>query len=101
MPIYPEGRGFFPPFLEGHGAFVCDQDLALTVRIRDLNRRFYGLRFLLDSGLNVADVTEAPAADGAAPGPLVTSDSEGRLAATWAGKLSGCRAARSKRLWSW
>jgi hypothetical protein len=31
-----------PPFLEGHSAFVCDQDLALTVRIRrrDLNRRF-------------------------------------------------------------
>jgi hypothetical protein len=35
--IYPEGLAFFPPFLEGHGAFqgVCDQDLALTVRIRD------------------------------------------------------------------
>ena len=26
-----EGLAFFPPFLEGHGAFVCDQDLALTV----------------------------------------------------------------------
>jgi hypothetical protein len=45
VPIYPEvdseGLAFFPPFLEGHGAFVCDQDLALTVtvRIRDLNRR--------------------------------------------------------------
>jgi hypothetical protein len=53
VPIYPElldseGRAFFPPFLEGHGvyngAFVCDQDLALTVRIRDVNRRFGGLQ---------------------------------------------------------
>jgi hypothetical protein len=52
VPIYPEGLAFFPPFLEGHGAFVsgCDhdhwQDLALTVRIRDLpvNRRFGGLQ---------------------------------------------------------
>ena len=42
VPIYPEGLAFFPPFLEGHGAFACDQDLALTVRIRDLNRRFGG-----------------------------------------------------------
>jgi hypothetical protein len=57
--VYPEGLGLalFPPFpvLEGHGALVCDQDLALTVRIRDLNRRFQlklvGFRFLLDSGL--------------------------------------------------
>ncbi len=40
VPIYPEGLAFFPPFLEGHGAFVRDQDLALTVRIRDLNRSF-------------------------------------------------------------
>jgi hypothetical protein len=32
VPIHPEGLAFFPPFLEGHGAFVCDQDLALTVR---------------------------------------------------------------------
>jgi hypothetical protein len=33
-------------FLEGHGAFACDQDLqvALTVRIRDLNRKFGGLQ---------------------------------------------------------
>ena len=30
VPVYPEGRAFFPPFLEGHGAFVCDQDLALA-----------------------------------------------------------------------
>ena len=46
VPVYPEGLAFFPPFLEGHGAFkfVCDQDLALTVRIRDLNRRFGGLQ---------------------------------------------------------
>ena len=77
VPIYPEGLAFFPPFLEGHGAFVCDQDLAITVRrIRDLNRRFGGFRFLLDSGLHVADaVTEAPAArdvDDAAP--LVTAE---------------------------
>ena len=50
---------FSPPFLQGHGAFVCDQDLALTVRIQDLKRWFGGL-FLLDSGLHVADVTEAP-----------------------------------------
>jgi hypothetical protein len=49
VPIHPEGLAFFPPFLEGHGAFVCDQDsdLALTsstVRIRDFNRRFGGLQ---------------------------------------------------------
>ena len=44
VPIYPEGLAFFPPFLEGHGAFVCDQDLSLPVRIRDLNRRFDGLQ---------------------------------------------------------
>jgi hypothetical protein len=44
VPIYPEGLAFAPPFLEGHGAFVCDQDLALTVRIRDFNRRFGGLQ---------------------------------------------------------
>jgi hypothetical protein len=52
VPIYPpaelEGLAFFAPFLEGHasGAFVCDQDLALPVRIpgRDLNRRFGGLQ---------------------------------------------------------
>ncbi len=25
----PERTRPFPPFLEGHGAFVCDQDLAL------------------------------------------------------------------------
>jgi hypothetical protein len=38
-------------FLEGHGAFACDQDLqvALTVRIRDLNRKFGGLQ--VSSGL--------------------------------------------------
>jgi hypothetical protein len=37
VPIYyPEGLAFFPPFLqvEGHGAHVCDQDRALTVRIQ-------------------------------------------------------------------
>ena len=44
VPIHPERLAFFPPFLEGHGAFVRDQDLALTVRIRDLNRRFGGLQ---------------------------------------------------------
>ena len=46
VPIFPEGLAFFPPFLEGHDAFDCDQDLALTVRIRDLNlnRRFGGLQ---------------------------------------------------------
>ena len=48
VPIYPEGLAAaaffkFPPFLEGHGAFVRDQDLALTVRIRDFNRRFGNL----------------------------------------------------------
>ncbi len=46
---------FLPPFLEGRGAFVklsqgcqCDQDLAPSVRIRDLNLRFglvRGLKF--------------------------------------------------------
>ena len=36
--------------LEGHhdGAFVCDQDLALTVRIRDLNRTFFGESIFID-----------------------------------------------------
>jgi len=75
VPIYPEGLAFFPPFLEGHGALVCDQDPALTVRIRDLNRRFGGLhvspRLRFGPALHVADaVTEAPAArdvDDAAP----------------------------------
>ena len=56
-----------------------------------------GFRFLLDSGLHVADaVTEAPDArdvDDAAP--LVTA--EGRWAATWVGNLD---AASSRRLWS-
>ena len=52
-----------------------------------------GFRFLLDSGLHVADaVTEAPAAardvDDAAP--LVAA--EGRWAATWAGNLDAARA---------
>jgi hypothetical protein len=47
VPIYPEGLAFFPPFLKGHGLFVCDQDLALTVRIRDLNRRFGGLQVMI------------------------------------------------------
>jgi hypothetical protein len=59
-----------------------------------LTAGFMGLRFLLNSGLHAADVTAAPAArdaDGAAPGPLVTS--EGRLAATWAGNLVAARAA--------
>jgi len=65
----------FAPFLEGHGAFVRDQDLALTVRIRDLNRRFSGLqvsprlRFACHSA-----VTEAPAArDVGDAAPLVTA----------------------------
>ena len=32
VPIYPKGLAFkfVPPFLEGHRAFVCDQDLAPT-----------------------------------------------------------------------
>jgi hypothetical protein len=47
VPIYPEGLAFFSPFLEGHDAFVRDQDLALTFRIRDLNRRFGGLQVSL------------------------------------------------------
>jgi hypothetical protein len=57
-----------------------------------------GLRFLLDSGLHVADaaqVTEARAArdvDDAAPFKLVTALAEGRLAATWAGNLDAARA---------
>jgi hypothetical protein len=41
---FPEGLAFVPPFLEGHGAFVYDQVLAPTVRIRDLNRRVGGLQ---------------------------------------------------------
>ena len=53
-----------------------------------------GFRFLLDSGLHVADaVTEAPAArdvDDAAP--LVTATREGRLAATWAETPDAARA---------
>ncbi len=72
--------------LEGHGAFVCDQDLALTVRIRDLNRRFGGLQ--VSPGLRFACCRRYRGAscarvDGAAPS--VTS--EGRWAAlgleTW------------------
>ena len=61
-----------------------------------------GFRFLLDSGLHVADaVTEAPAAardvDDAAP--LVAA--EGRLAAKFLGWKPGCRASlSSERLWS-
>ena len=89
------------PFLEGHGAFVCDQDPALTVRIRALNRgfKFGGLQVSLGSlaALHVADVTEAPAArnvDGVAP--LVTS--EGSWAATWAGNLDAARAASASGL---
>jgi hypothetical protein len=96
VPIHPEGLAFFPPFLEGHGAFVCDQDLSLTVRIRDL-----------DSGLHVADAvtdSEAPLAaardvDDAAPQALVTA--EGRLAATWAENPDAALASlSSERLWS-
>ncbi len=55
-----------------------------------------GFRFLLDSGLHVADaVTEAPAArdvDDAAP--LVTAEGPGpgRLAATWAETPDAARA---------
>ncbi len=40
----PGRTNLFPPFLDGHGAFVCDRDLALTVHIRDLNRGFGGLQ---------------------------------------------------------
>ena len=54
VPVYPEGLAFFPPFLEGHGAFDCDRDLALTVRIRDLNRRFGGLQVSPRLGLGFA-----------------------------------------------
>ena len=77
VPIHPERLAFFPPFLEGHGAFVCDQDLTLRVRIRDSIAGLVGFRFLLESGLHVADaVTEAQLAaardvDDAAP--LVTA----------------------------
>ena len=94
MPIYPKGLAFFPPFLEGHGAFVCDQDLAPTVRIRDLKRRFGGLH--VSPGLRFASFDdtqlEAPAAgdmDDAAP--LVAA--EGRWAATWASNLDAAQAA--------
>ncbi len=72
--IYPEGFkfAFVPPFLEleGHGAFVCDQDsydLAPTVRIRawDLNRRFSGLQVSSSPRLGLCmfadDYTEAAA----------------------------------------
>ena len=63
-----------------------------------------GFRFLLDSGLHVADaraVTEAPLAaardvDDAAP--LVTAAREGRLAATWADQDSKTRPAPSGQL---
>ena len=55
--------------------------------------------FLLDSGLHVADVTEAPAAardvDDAAP--LVTAEGR-RWAATWAVSLDAARAARASGL---
>ncbi len=49
-----QGPAFFTPLLEGHGAFVCDQDPALTVRIRDLNRRFGGLHWQVSSRLRFA-----------------------------------------------
>ncbi len=92
MPIYPEGLAFFAPFLEGHGAFVCDQDLALPIRIRDLNRRFGGLQ--VSPGLRFACCRRryrgATARDVDDAAPLVTA--EGRLAATWAGNLDAARA---------
>jgi hypothetical protein len=49
VPIYPEGLAFVPPFLQVAFKFVCDQGLALTVRIRDSNRRLGGLQ--VSSGL--------------------------------------------------
>ncbi len=81
--IHPERLAFFPPFLVGHGAFVCDQDLALTVRsASEISiAGLVGFRFLLDSGLHFADaVTEAPLAaardvDDALAAPLVTAAS--------------------------
>ncbi len=97
--IYPEGLAFFLLFLEGHGAFVCEPEcgqglIRCPALITHLNRRFGGLRVSRlqssESGLHVADVTEAPAArdvDGAAP--LVTSLAEGRWAATSAGNHHG------------
>ncbi len=69
-----------------HLPFVRDQDLALTVRIRDLNRRFGGLQVsprLRFACFRRAPLgTEAPAARDVDAAPLVTA--EGRLAATWA-----------------
>jgi hypothetical protein len=99
-PIYPEGLAFVPPFLERHGAFVGDEDLASTVRIRDLKRKFGGLHVSLgDSGLHIADVTE-PEAPAAARdvdvAPLVTA--EGRWTATWAIRWDPARAASASGL---
>ncbi len=55
-----------------------------------------GFRFLLDSGLHVADAaTEAPAArdvDDVSPFKLVTALAEGRLAATWSEDPDAARA---------
>lgn len=57
-----------------------------------------GFRFLLDSGLHVADaVTEAPLAaardvDDAAPLVTAAREPEGRLAATWAETPDAARA---------
>jgi hypothetical protein len=53
VPTYPEELALFAPFLEGHGAFVCDQDLSLVrIMIRDLNRRFGGLQVQVSPFLN-------------------------------------------------
>ena len=87
-------------FLRGHGAFQvvcqCDQDLALTVRIRDLNAGLVGFRFLLHSGLHVAEAPRRAARDVDDAALLVTTlpvlVAEGRLAATWAGNLDAARA---------
>ncbi len=70
VPIYSDrNRVAFvtvPPFLEGHGAFQVvydqDQDCAYGPHPRFGQLQLVGFRFFLDSGLHVADDTEAPAA---------------------------------------
>ncbi len=77
VPIYSERLrvAFVPPFqmafLEGHGAFVCDQDqdCACGPHPRFGQLRLVGFRFFLDSGLHVADDTAARR-----PGQLRTRD---------------------------
>jgi hypothetical protein len=52
VPIHPKGLAFVPPSGEGLGAFFSDWYRALSVSIRDPNRRFGASG--LDLGLSFA-----------------------------------------------